>query len=127
MSVLAATMLLFAAEGPVMIVSAPDAQYDIGYEELAAGQDRAALEAIENCRNLPADDPARQINHAIALARLGEYDAARQSFAAAARNADRLELETATGNWIDSRVLARRGLAMLDDGQFADYEALAVR
>ena len=127
MSVLAATMLLFAAEGPVMIVSAPDAQYDIGYEELAAGQDHAALEAIENCRNLPADDPARQINHAIALARLGEYDAARQSFAAAARNADRLELETATGNWIDSRVLARRGLAMLDGGQFADYEALAVR
>lgn len=127
MSVLAATMLLFAAEGPVMIVSAPDAQYDIGYEELAAGQDRAALDAIENCRSLPADDPARQINHAIALARLGEYDAARQSFAAAARNADRLELETATGNWIDSRVLARRGLAMLDDGQFADYEALAVR
>lgn len=71
MSALAATLLLFAAEGPVMIVSAPDAEYDIGFEELTAGQDRAALEAIENCRNLPADDPARQINHAIALARLG--------------------------------------------------------
>ena len=127
MSALAATLLLFAAEGPVMIVSAPDAEYDIGFEELTAGQDRAALEAIENCRNLPADDPARQINHAIALARLGEYDEARQSFAAAARNAERLELETATGHWVDSRVLARRGLALLNDGEFAGYEALAVR
>ena len=127
MSVLAATMLLFAAEGPVMIVSAPEAEYDIGYDELIAGDDRAALEAIENCKELPTDDPARQINHAIAFARLGEYNGARKSFDAAARNLERFELQTSSGEWVDSKVIARRGLAMLDEGEFRGYEALAVR
>lgn len=127
MSVLAATMLLFAAEGPVMIVSAPETEYDIGYDELVAGNDRAALEAIENCKNLPADDPARQINLAIALARLGDYNEARNSFDAAARNIERFELQTSSGEWVDSKVIARRGLAMLDKGEFRGYEALAVR
>lgn len=127
MSLLAATMLLFAAEAPVMIVSAPEAEYDIGYDELLAGEDRAALEAIENCKNLPADDPARQINHGIALARLGDYGEARERFDAASRNAERYELQTSTGDWIDSKVIARRGLAMLDQGEFRGYEALAVR
>ena len=127
MSIIAAAVLLVAAEGPVMIVSAPEEGYDIGYEELARGDDRAAIEAIENCKQLPASDPARQINHAVALARLGDYDAARERFTDAARNADRFELETAGGEWVDSRVLARRGLAMLDQGGLADYRALAVR
>lgn len=127
MSIIAAAALLVAAEGPVMIVSGPDQGYDIGFEELARGDDRAALEAIENCKELPENDPARQINHAIALARVGEYDAARERFTDAARNADRFELETASGEWVDSRVLARRGIAMLEDGALADYRALAVR
>ena len=127
MSMLAAAALLVLGDGPVMIVSAPEAQCDLGVEELAVGDDRAALAKIENCRQLPDSDPARQINHAVALARVGEYDAARDKFAAAARNADRFELETVTGDWVDSKVLARRGLAMIEAGDFTGYETLAVR
>ena len=127
MSMLAAAVLLFAADGADMIVSAPETEYNIGYAELVAGDDRAALDAIENCEKLPASDPARLINHAVALARVGEHDAARDRFASAARNAERVELQTATGEWIDSKVIARRGLAMLKAGTFDGYEALAVR
>ena len=127
MSLLAAAVLLVAAEAPTMVVSAPDNEYDIGYSELVAGDALGALEAIEKCEKLPENDPARQINHALALARLGEYDEARDRFAAAARNADRLELQTSTGDWVDSKVLARRGLAMIEAGDFRGYEALAVR
>ncbi|QZD96115.1 hypothetical protein [Qipengyuania gelatinilytica] len=122
----AATLLVFATEG-TLVVTAPDTEYDIGYEELVAGHDREALKAIEECEKLSDHDPARQINHAVALARVGEYDEARARFAAAARNADRYELETATGDWVDSRVLARRGLAMIDRGEFSQYVALANR
>ena len=127
MSMLAAVVLLVAAEGPVMTVTAPESEFDIGYSELVAGDARGALEAIENCDKLPESDPARQINHAVALASVGEYDGARDRFAAAARNADRLELQTSTGDWVDSEVIARRGLAMLESGHFRGYEALAVR
>ena len=69
-----------------------------------------------------------QINHAIAAARLGdETNVARKSFLAAARNAERFELETLAGEWVDSRVLARRGIALLDEGAFDKVSALAVR
>ena len=127
MLTLFAAALLVAAEGPVMIVSAPESACDIGYDQLMAGDDQGALDAIESCKARPASDPALQINHAVALARIGEYDAARERFHAAARNGDRFDLETASGDWVDSRVLARRGLALLDDGAFRGYEALAVR
>lgn len=127
MSMFAAAMFLVAAEAPIMVVSAPENEYDIGYTELVSGDARGALEAIENCDKLPESDPARQINHAVALARVGDFDEARDRFAAAVRNADRLELQTSTGDWIDSKILARRGLAMLDSGDFRGYEALAVR
>ena len=127
MSMLAAAVLLVAAEGSVMIVSAPENDYDIGYSQLIAGDDSSALEVIENCEKLPENDPARQINHAVALARVGDLDAARDRFAAAARNAERLELQTSTGDWVDSKVLARRGLTMIAAGEFGGYEALAAR
>ena len=127
MSLIAATMLIMAAEGPALVVSATPNEYDIGYEELVAGHDQEALTAIEECEKLSDHDPARQINHAVALARVGNYDEARARFVAAARNADRFDLETATGDWVDSRVLARRGIAMIDRGEFSQYVALANR
>ena len=76
---------------------------------------------------LAADDPARLINHGIALARTGNYEAARADFAAAANARDSVELETADGKWVDSRRLARKALAMLDKGEFARYYALSLR
>ncbi|EDL48777.1 hypothetical protein [Erythrobacter sp. SD-21] len=127
MSLIAAAALLVAADGPVMIVSAPEADCTMGYEELVSGEGREALRAIEQCGAAASDDPALQINHGVALARVGEFDAARESFTAAVRHADRFDLETASGDWVDSRVLARKGLAMLDSGKFRGYEALAVR
>ena len=127
MSIVAAAVLLVAAEGPVMIVSAPEADCSIGYEELVSGKDTEAVRAIDNCAPAASGDPALQINRGVALARAGDHDAARRSFTAAARHADRFELETATGDWVDSRVLARRGIALIDSGAFRGYEALAVR
>ena len=127
MSVIAAAALLVMAEGPVMVVSAPATDYEIGYRELQAGENHAAIDAIQQGDQLPSTDPAKQINLAVALARVGEYEAAKERFDAAARNADRYELETASGDWVDSRVLARRGLAMLEVGKFGSMETLAVR
>lgn len=126
MSLIAAAVLILA-NGPVDAVTAPDPEYDIGYTELVSGQDREAITAIENCDTLAQDDPARLINHAIALARVGEYEAARERFEAAARAEDRYRLETASGEWVDLRVLARRGLAMLSSGEFDRYVALTMR
>lgn len=120
--------LLLMANGPVVVVAPPsDAEFEIGYEQLAVGDNRAAIEEIENGTVLAEDDPARLINHAVALARVGEYEAARGKLEFAARYAERLELETAEGDWVDSRVLARRGLALLDQGKFERYVALAQR
>ena len=99
----------------------------LGYEELVANENVAAREAIENCDELAANDPARLINHGIALARTGNYDAARAEFEAAAGARNSIELETADGEWVDSRRLARKALAMLDKGEFARYYALSLR
>ena len=127
MSLLAAATLLVVADGSALVVTAPETDFDIGYEELVAGHDHEALEAIEACEKSSHRDPARQINHGIALARVGEYDEAKARFAAAARNPERYDLETSTGEWVDSRVLGRRGLAMLENGDFQGYAALAAR
>lgn len=127
MAIIASLALALLAQGPVAAVVTPEPAYDVGYEELVAGQDRAAIEAIENCEVLAHDDPARLINHGIALARLGRYDEARADFEAAAGARDSVELETATGEWSDSRHLARKAIAMLDSGDFAKYVALSMR
>ncbi|MBV02201.1 MAG: hypothetical protein CL800_07395, partial [Citromicrobium sp.] len=60
-------------------------------------------------------------------ARTGEYDAARAEFKTAAMARDSVELQTASGAWVDSRHLARKALAMLDKGEFARYYALSLR
>ena len=127
MSLLVAATLLVVADSSALVVTAPETDFDIGYEELIAGHDHEALAAIEECEKSSHRDPARQINHGIALARLGDYEEARARFSAAARNAERYELETSTGEWVDSRVLGRRGLAMLESGDFQRYAALASR
>lgn len=88
---------------------------DVGFVELMRGQDSAAIAAIGDC----AGDPAKQINRAIAHARRGETELARQHFQAVVDKREITELETSTGEWIDARTIARRGLAMLDQGAFA--------
>ena len=97
---------------------------EVGYKELAAGQDAAAISQIEDQR-ADGDEPARLINLGIAHARLGDVTRARAFFQAALASPERMELETATGAWVDSRVLARQALAMLDRGQFSPASQIA--
>ena len=127
MAIITSIALALLAQGPVEAVAGPQADYDVGYEELVSNENAAARKAIENCDELAEDDPARLINHGIALARTGEYDAARAEFKTAAMARDSVELQTAGGAWVDSRHLARKALAMLDKGEFARFYALSLR
>ncbi len=98
----------------------------IGYEPLVEGRTLAAIAEIESNDALQTEDPARLINLGIAYARTGKTAQARALFEAAMRSENRLGLETANGEWKDSRHLARLALKMLDDGQFAN-ERMAAR
>ncbi len=127
MAIITSIALALLSQGPVEAVAGPHAEFDVGYEELVANENDAARKAIESCDELANNDPARLINHGIALARTGDYEAARADFEAAAAARDSVELETADGKWVDSRRLARKALAMLDKGEFARYYALSLR
>lgn len=100
---------------------------DVAFEELSIGENNAAIERIEQNAALNVDDPARLINLGIAHARQGSDSLAREMFAAAVRHDARYQLETAKGEWVDSRVLARRALAMLDRGEFRTNGRVATR
>lgn len=126
MAFVSGTILAILATGPIMVTGAPGT-YEIGYEKLMAGQDQAAVEEIEAGDTLAHDDPARLVNYGIALARTGQFDEARDNFEAVARHRERLELETSTGDWVDSRSLARQALTMLDRGELAQKYALLLR
>ena len=127
MSFVVAASLLAMGSGPIEVVSNAEPSYNIGYEELVAGDPAGALEVIEGQSGAKSEDPARLINHGVALARLGRHESARERFQQAARLDDRYRLETADGSWVDSRVLARRGLAMIDEGRTAGFASLASR
>ena len=105
-------------------VAAQPLAVEVGYEQLATGQDAAAIARIES-QPSGAADPARLINLGIAYARRGDAGQARAHFEAALSSPDRMELETATGAWVDSRVLARQALAMLENGQFSRVSQIA--
>ena len=59
MAIITSVALALLAQGPVEAVPGPQAGYDVGYEELVANDNRAARQAIENCDELAAADPAR--------------------------------------------------------------------
>ena len=99
---------------------------DVGYDQLATGHNDAAITQLED-RSANAADPARLINLGIAYARTGDAAKARVLFERAYQARDWVELETATGSWVDSRTLARQALAMLDSGQFARMSQIAQR
>lgn len=97
---------------------------DVGFNQLVVGQNDAAIAAIEG-RKATRDDPARLINLGIAYARNGDREKARALFEEAYLAREWVELETATGDWVDSRALARQAIAMLDSGQFARANQIA--
>lgn len=114
---------LFMAQGPAQALE----PVDVAFDELAAQSNAAAIARIESNRQLDEADPARLINLGIAYARQGEPAAARTLFERAMRSSERLNLETATGDWVDSRALARRALAALDRGEFDSPSRTAMR
>lgn len=114
---------LFMAQAPAQGLE----PVDVAFDELTAQRNAAAIARIESNQHLDEADPARLINLGIAYARQGDSDAARALFERAARHAQRLNLETATGDWVDSRALARRALAALDRGEFSALSRTAMR
>ena len=117
-------MMLTSAAALVMLANPLPA--NVAYESLIEGQDAEAVEQLQADTELQADDPARLINLGIAYARQGRTEEARAMFEAAMRSADRLVLETAEGEWKDSRHLAHTALKMLDRGEFRS-ERMAAR
>ena len=120
--------LAFVAQSPVTdgagVFMAQDRDAGFGTQELVDGRNAAAIRAIGD---LDGADPAKLINLAIAHARRGEADRARDLFEAVLTQGERVELETADGRWVDSRALARKGIAMLDNGAFASKASIASR
>lgn len=98
----------------------------VGYEPLIEGKVAAAINEIEANETLDANDPARLINLGIAYANQGRTEEARALFEQAMNGNDRLALETAEGEWKDSRHLARLALKMLERGDFGS-ERMASR
>lgn len=73
------------------------------------------------------DDPATLINLGVAFARAGQTEAALQVLNAAVQSETRYRLETANGDWVDSRRLALKVIGMIDNGEFAAQERIASR
>ena len=122
--VISATILAtLMAAGPVQAIE----QVDVAYEELASGQNEAAIREIKDNEALEANDPARLINLGVAYARMGDVETARELFRAAIYSADRHLLETSNGEWVDSRILARQALASVEPAQRADTFRMATR
>ena len=94
---------------------------EVAYDELSAGDAAAAIAKIERSDARGGEHPARMINLGVAYARAGRADEARAMFEAAAQG-ERYRLETANGDWVDSRDLARRALAKLDRGEFGSAQ-----
>jgi Flp pilus assembly protein TadD len=105
------TALVMLAQGP-----APDAE--VAYASMRAGDDHLAIEKIETNSSIDETDPAKLINLGVAYARSGNELLAREHFEAAAASPVRYNLETANGDWVDSRRLAMKALRKLDRGEF---------
>ena len=121
-----ALALALAAQGATATMPATaDAAQDITVQggELAAnlilsGQKQAAMTRLEQQRDLEPDDPAILINLGIAYAHMGLDEKARVSFKDALASDEQQDLDTADGRTLDSRMLARQALQMLDRGEF---------
>lgn len=119
--------LALAAYTPAVSVESAAMGQAYGTQELVEGRESAAIRAIRDRGTLAEQDPALLINLAVAHARRGDEPRARDLFEAALAHRDRIELETADGRWEDSRALARKGIAMLDRGEFASAASIASR
>lgn len=106
--------------------SAAAAHTDVAYEALAAGNDQAAVAQL-GASAPESSDPAQLINLGVAYARQGDAPRARAMFERAAMSSERYDLETASGQWVDSRKLALQALAALGKGTFGAGTRTAMR
>lgn len=105
-------------------IAAQPAGSEVGFADMVAGRNDAAITVIER-QAAKSADPAQLINLGVAYARLGDLTRARAMFRAAYAAPEPVDLETASGEWVYSRTLARQALAMLDSGRFAGGGVLA--
>ena len=108
------------------LLSQPSAQ-PVRIGEPAAVLNAAAVQRADIRTAIAQDDPAQLISIGVALARSGETAAALELLNAAARSETRYRLETAEGDWVDSRRLAMKVIGMIDRGEFAVSGRVAAR
>ncbi|MGB7417620.1 MAG: tetratricopeptide repeat protein [Erythrobacter sp.] len=98
--------------------AAPDSGEELASTALARGQSEDAITRLKVELDRNPNDPALLINLGIAYAQIGADEDARVAFEAAMRSSAETDLQTADGALVDSRVLARKALSMLDRGAF---------
>lgn len=117
---LAATMA-FTSVSALAQTAVQDAQFNssgLAVESIASGEALEAIALLRQELRAHPNDPALLINLGIALAHSGQEADARASFEAALSSGEIMDLETAGGEMTDSRLLARRAIAMLNRGDF---------
>ncbi|RGP41253.1 hypothetical protein BPTFM16_01549 [Altererythrobacter insulae] len=117
--------MLIATAATVLALANP-ATAEVAYVPLKQGRDAAAIEILGFDVDAEQQDPAKLINLGVAYARQGRKAEARAMFEAAMKSSDRLTLETANGEWKDSRHLARLALKLLEQGELRT-ERMAAR
>lgn len=114
----AGAALLTIGLAPVAAQDAVPTDAGLAADTIADGRTMQAIAQLKAELALYPGDPAVLINLGIAQAQSGDETGARESFEAAMRSREVVELETANGSSTDSRRLARHALTMLDRGEF---------
>lgn len=118
-AILAAAGILAIQAGSATLIDDSAADTDVAYEQLVAGEAQAAITRLEAVLLENPGDPALLINLGSAYAEIGNLEKAAEAYRAAATSEDRYLLELAGGEWVDSRIAARRALRTLEARGFA--------
>ena len=121
-------MITTAAVAALLMASAPAQTFEaketalepaaLASEHLSKGRAFNAIESLEKSVEAAPEDPGLLINLGIAHAQAGDAAKARDLFERALVSSEPIELETADGEVIDSRRLARKAMRMLERGEF---------
>lgn len=105
---LLSTQIAFAADPVTETGKVP-----VAFAELKSGHAQKAIDALQNSKDVDANDPSRLINLGTAYARMGRTAEAALMFKAAMRSDIRYDLQLADGSTMDSRAAARLALQKL--------------
>lgn len=114
---LAAALAMQGASTSLLLEESAVESSDAAYGQLVNGEALAAVRQLETMRAAHPRDPAVLINLAAAYIEVGQLVDAREAYVAAIRSDERARLELADGSWVDSRNLARAGLARLENSR----------